>query len=858
LIGPSALAGGTLGSLSAWDSTTGTAASLTVGPHNPLCTLNTPVSIGAVTYTAGVTSNAIRLNNNSNFTYTGANIPGSHRKVSVGMCITLGAVPTSTNLMDLVVFRDELHGKLAELQLRNNNQLNVEAIVNGSTLHTANFITVPDGATLWCTVMVDPANTLGAANPQMYASCYNPTPPYAQVGSSLALQLDPAWVNTTKIRIGDGEVGTASGKFTSFEMILFDYTNGVYPLGVGTLSTLWAGILSPTRAIDWSSAGAGVLPARATICTTLGTAGQSSAFAQSVTATQINNAIAGCGADRTVFLNPGTYTIGPISFTGTNNVTLRGAGADQTILVATGTTGPPCTAQGAFICLAATDNNFCGSPGNCGKSNAATWSAGYTPGSNVVTLSAVPNLKIGGMLFLDQLDEACDTGTIIVSDATSACTATSPGINGPYSLEGNGNNYHVDGRQSLSIVQVVGCNGNTTAGTSCTGTNVAVTISPAIRWAHYRSAQTPQAWWPTNPIHGDGVENLTVDMGTNGVSNSGIQIKNGYGNWVKGVAILNTQRAHLQLVYGLHNTFRDSYIFLTQNAATQSYGYDCLGGGGDNLVENNIFHAVEGSVKENGCMGDVLAYNFSINQYYTASPRWSQPCMSEHTAGTAFNLYEGNQCSHHETDLFHGTHFFATTFRNWFWGQQPVCYLSGASYATSTYTSCNNNLHAARNEGFSRFFNHVGNIFGRPGFTYTYTNGAQPDIYDLGDGNGLNDDPHVITTMMRWGNFDLSTSTTRFQSSEVPSALTLEQARYANLLPGSQTLPASFYLSAKPSWWPAAKPWPAAGPDVTGGNVSGVGGRVYTLPAQDCYTSLGGNANGTGPQLTNFNADACY
>jgi hypothetical protein len=53
-------------------------------------------------------------------------------------------------------------------------------------------------------------------------------------------------------------------------------------------------------------------------------------------------------------------------------------------------------------------------------------------------------------------------------------------------------------------------------------------------------------------------------------------------------------------------------------------------------------------------------------------------------------------------------------------------------------------------------------------------------------------------------------------------------------------------------------PWPAIGPDVTGGNVSNVGGHVYLTPAANCYLNvLGGLINGSTGILT-FNANNCY
>jgi hypothetical protein len=61
-----------------------------------------------------------------------------------------------------------------------------------------------------------------------------------------------------------------------------------------------------------------------------------------------------------------------------------------------------------------------------------------------------------------------------------------------------------------------------------------------------------------------------------------------------------------------------------------------------------------------------------------------------------------------------------------------------------------------------------------------------------------------------------------------------------------------------PVWWPLAKPWPAIGPEVTGGNISGLGGHAHTIPAEDCYRDhMNGPADGSGPVLS-FNAQRCY
>jgi hypothetical protein len=166
---------------------------------------------------------------------------------------------------------------------------------------------------------------------------------------------------------------------------------------------------------------------------------------------------------------------------------------------------------------------------------------------------------------------------------------------------------------------------------------------------------------------------------------------------------------------------------------------------------------------------------------------------------------------------------------------------------------------------FSRFFNIIGNVFGQSGVQTSYqktsSSGSEPAIYVLGTGTETccqSGDANTASTLMRWGNYDTVNAAVRFVATEVPSGLTGVQAPYANPVPPTQALPASFYLPGKPAWWPASKVWPAIGPDVTGGNIPNVGGHAYTIPAQDCFTTtMSGPANGTGGVLS-FNASNCY
>ena len=214
--------------------------------------------------------------------------------------------------------------------------------------------------------------------------------------------------------------------------------------------------------------------------------------------------------------------------------------------------------------------------------------------------------------------------------------------------------------------------------------------------------------------------------------------------------------------------------------------------------------------------------------------------IAGHSHGVEYVLAEGNTGPGFGGDVFHGSQALNTLFRNYFLGTDP-----GRTDATIAINILS----------WNRYYNLVGNVLGTPGYSTTY-NGF---IYDLGSGNSngtvtVPNDSLVATTMMRWGNYDTATAGVRWDTTEDGH----NAPTYPALSNASQTLPASFYYSAKPNWWPSAKAWPPIGPVVTGGNIASLGGHVYSIPAKDCYLNvMGGPVDGTGNPLT-FNASTCY
>jgi hypothetical protein len=626
-------------------------------------------------------------------------------------------------------------------------------------------------------------------------------------------------------------------------------------------SSSWSGILAPSRAIDWSQAGVigGIPSSTWTQCgTTIAPYGTSAAPASP---TIINAAISACPPNTYVQLGAGTFYLSSgILIEGHDDVEVRGMGASATFLVFSA--ADPCQGASATICFASSDINWAGGPSNGG----VDWTASsYAPKATTISLASVPNLKVGNPIILDQTDATSDEGAVLVAQSTSGGNPyTAPGSPGPYSLQGA--NGARTGRGQVQIVTVTQCDGSSTAGHSCaSGSNI--TISPGLYMPTWNAANTPQAWWATNPVKNVGIQDVSIDdtnVSWSVGSGSAITFFNALGGWARGVRTVDTSRNVVWAYYSAHLTMRDNYSWLSRNSTSTSYGFECYTSS-DDLVENNIFEAIVGPLTINGsCEGLAMGYNFSILGFYTSSAGYVMPMSNLHGINADLNLYEGNIGSLVSGDDFHGTHNLDTMFRNYLMGNYPSCTNSpaGTPYASATFAPCMYDQVPVQLMAFSRFFNVVGNVLGEPGVQTSYQSGDAP-IYSLGNGDSsgtvtVPTDPVTPQTLMRWGNYDTVNAAAQWSSSEVPSSLTGSQAPYSNAVPTNHALPASFYHSSKPSWWPSAKPWPLIGPDVTGGNLPGLAGHANTNPAEDCFLNvMKAQSDGTGGPYT-FDASTCY
>jgi len=484
---------------------------------------------------------------------------------------------------------------------------------------------------------------------------------------------------------------------------------------------LWSGVLDPSRAVTWQGVAGfpgGTLPDSAwsqcvtTACQTVTTAGASA------TAGQINSAVASAPSDTYVALAAGTYNLAApiiISDHGSikSNVALRGAGANQTLIVfGSGTGGGGCygnliTLEGSCAYLNGGEQNVCVF---AGASTTSTVKAGtYTQGATYLSItncgSSTPatgtlsNLQVGSIIIVDQLAETNDNGTLW-NCAVTATTSGGAGCAG----NGDGGGMRTNGpcngltcervqQQGFTVVGIVGS---------------VVQVSEPLYLSQWRTSQQPQAFFPTTSVSNIGLENLSINATSVPAANFGSNINLLACNrcWVAGVRSIDANRSHIRTLLSVHQVFRDSYMYLNKSDLTVSYGYE-ITGGWYHLLENNITQQITDSDPSctGPCAGNVIDYNFDVDNAYGTGSGYIVPPFFLHSGGDVLNLWEGNIGPGFSTDNIHGTHHLETVFRNTLPGWQSNC--PGVS------TGCVVQTIPITLTAGSRYMNVVGNVLGQ-------------------------------------------------------------------------------------------------------------------------------------------------
>ena len=519
------------------------------------------------------------------------------------------------------------------------------------------------------------------------------------------------------------------------------------------------------RRTDWTFTGVpGGIPNRTTICAT---------FSPGATASAINNAINACN-NGVVFLNAGTYSSASLSGTINvykSNVTLRGAGADQTILTGLN-----------VINL--------GNGGNVSLGTAIT--SGATKDSTTFTVASTANLSVGTMIEVDRIDDP--------------------------NLVVNTGNQDGGNRNVTQVNMITAVSGN------------AITVRNPFVY-DFSTGSPRVKYYFTGITRNSGVENLRIDHGGfSGGNNFSIQYCDAC--WLRGIESGRAMGYHFVVLGTLNMEIRDSYIHDggsgPNNSGTNFFGNYLFGANSSAKIENNIFNKNFPAIElNNSSSGLYIGYNFSYgspSQSGTNLVTWTFD--DGHAPFNVMNLYEGNIGEMWGADNFFGGTGYGTALRNYFTGFNPNFGVNGDAVwldRLAYYYNVVGNVLGSANQNPAAYTGCDTPAIYRLGYPNLGNCSTTP--WDGFSPAGGYPDPKVAATLLRWGNYDYFNKATRFVTSEIPAGVTV---------PTDQVIPNSYYYSGRPAWWPTGIAWPPIGPDVTGGNGD-TSGHVNKIPAQACW-----------------------
>jgi hypothetical protein len=481
------------------------------------------------------------------------------------------------------------------------------------------------------------------------------------------------------------------------------------------------------------------------------------------------------------------------------SVVLRGQGPNKTILN-----------YGDGANVISMGKTYLGS--SSATSSMISVTSGSNKGSQSLTLASVAGIAVGNYLVLTQTNPTDTDGNLLANPDGYTGTCSYCGHDLPNNL-------------MTQIVRV----------TAISGTTVSTEYP-----VYFDFTNSPKVYKLSNMIENVGLENLRI-VGTAASGTSltfkNINIESCAHCWVHNVeSDMAVDKSHIYLsdTYGCEISNNYVYDGFNHNSGA-TYSVLLEFRNSQDLVQNNIIRRARHSTPQSGSSGNVYGYNYMIDPYmgeYTNSLAETQ----SHGAHVFMNLWEGNTVPNVEFDNAHGSSSHNTLFRN---------YIDLTAINPATGTNQTGGVFALAIAYDSNYANVFGNVVGPAGNCSASSyqikaNGTSADsnqpsaVYKLGyydDGGTTSPNAtlsaKVESTLRRGGNWDCKTGAVIWSSNAPAGTL-------ASSYVAQQPLNASLYLAAKPAWFGSA-PWPLIGPDVSGGNVSNVGGHANKSPAQSCY-----------------------
>lgn len=529
-----------------------------------------------------------------------------------------------------------------------------------------------------------------------------------------------------------------------------------------------AEILSADRRINWDPGVTGGVPARTTIFANVKNAPYN-AVGDGVhdDTAAIQSAINACPEGQVVYLPAGTYhTTNQISIN--KGVVLRGDGPALTKIKNT---------SSSFSII---------SIGGGGTGSVIDAVSGYTKNSTSMTVSNATGLSANDYIVIDQLN---DPSLVTRTGDEGDCYYCSR----PWTSPDGGS------RGLGQMVRITAKSGNT------------LTIDPPLYYT-YSAAFSPQVYKVYTTQYA-GVEDLYVENVNGSVKNNILMQACAY-SWLKNIESYRAYERHISLRRSYRCEIRDSYIHHAgvDYMGGHDYGVSLSMNTTATLVENNVLdHVRHAMVLEWGPAGNVFGYNYvgyTRQDTSGVENNWISPDMITHGTHPYMNLFEGNKAHQASFDWIHGSASHQTLLRNSIDGTVP-----GKA----------KNLYSVNIWRYNYGINVIGNVLGTPGMTGTYQfeNSTCVDtdraIYKLGytygsDCSPTGNDGNVLATMLRHGNYDYVTKTTKWDTGIT-----------------DQTIPSSYYLRSKPAFF-GSRVWPAIGPDLNP--------MIGTIPAQERYNAI--------------------
>ena len=599
------------------------------------------------------------------------------------------------------------------------------------------------------TVNVLPASTLNASFQYSPAS---PTTGQAVQFTDTSTGSPTSW----QWNFGDGDTSTSQNPShtyttTASYTVTLTVTNDSGSKSISHIITTtavsgdyaWLLVDRADRIIDWSHAGVwyGGVKGIPTFPVGVTVTGLSSTSASTNTSL-IQAAINSCPSGYAVKLPSGTWPFTTLSMK--SNCVLRGNGPTLTKLVS--------NYNGEAIQI----------NGDVTSGPATNLSSGYAKGSDTFLVASAASFSVGDLVLIDQLNDPSFVNATGGEGLCSWCSRDS-------------------GSRSLSeAVRITAKSGNR------------ITVSHPLSYS-YSASFTPQMYLEASPpIVYAGVEDLEITASSSSLTeNSGISLIGAYGCWAKNVNFSAIPKKSFWAQASSGFEVRRCYFHDAGDYdADHGYGVSVQAWSSDCLIEDNIFKEMHANIAfgSGGSGANVAGYNYAYNaRHYQVN--WFIHNFATHGAHTYMNLWEGNFIPKLGFDDIWGSGSHQLVMRN---------NITDACPDVPVTT----NLGAVAVANGQYYDSFVGNVLGYPGYigTETYVNDNSYYLWDIGTilDNPNNTDPKVASTLLRHGNYDYVTLTTKWDAAI-----------------SSHAIPSSLYYSSKPSWFGSLE-WPPIGSDVAG------------------------------------------